>query len=158
MKNIFAVMALLACESVNAGTCDLVSGYFKTTTSQCQYSHDGVTFYNEGYDDIRVAYVEQTHGLTVVMHVSNGPYILNYIADGTEKAGRPMYEGDKYIAQCDNNHIHTRAVMSALKFPMLTDFTMTHDGKMFYKQSFEGDSFVSARRTAMSGSPGAMVT
>ena len=142
MKIIFGAIVLFSSGSVYAGTCDLVSGSFKTTTSECQYSTDGINFYNEGYKDINVAYSEQTFALKIVMNVSYGAYTLNYIADGKERAGRPMYEGDKYTAQCENNHIHTRAVMSALKYPMLTDFTMTADGKMFYRQTFEGDRFV----------------
>ncbi len=142
MKIIFGVMALLAGFSARAATCGLVSGSFKTTTSECQHSLDGVTFYNEGYKDINISYTEKTYALTIVMNVSNGAYTLNYIADNNERIGRPMYEGDKYTAYCENNHIHTRALMSELKSPMLTDFTMTEDGKMVYKQYFEGDTFV----------------
>ncbi len=126
----------------HAGTCDLVSGSFKTTTVACQHTYDGKTFFEEGYNDIKVSFNEESHELTIVMNVSHNPYTLNYIADGKEREGRPMYEGDKYTAVCENNNIRTRAVMSALKYPLLTDFVMSRGGEMLFKQSFEGNSYL----------------
>lgn len=142
MKTVIALALLIGSVSAHAGTCDLISGSFKTTTTECKYSHDGVTFYPEGYKDINLAYKEQGEALTVVMNVSSGPYTLNFVADGKPQTGRPMFEGEKYTAQCENNHIHTRSEMSALKYPLIHDFTATPDGKMTYQESFEGDKFV----------------
>lgn len=142
MKTILGVFLLLVGASAQAGTCDLISGSFKTTTSVCRYSHDGEKFFNEGHKQIKIAFQERNKALAIVMDVSQGPYTLNYIADGKEQVGRPTYEGNKYIAQCENNHIHTRAEMQGLKRPLITDFMITSDGKMVYQQSFEGSSFV----------------
>ena len=46
-----------------------------------------------------------------------------------------------HTAQCENNHIHIRAEMSALKYPLIRDYTITTEGKLVYKESFEGDTF-----------------
>ena len=142
MKTIFGMMVLFAGVSSQAGTCNLVSGYFKTTTTECRYSHDGVNFFNEGHKDIKIAYTEKTDSLNVLMNVSGSSYSLNYTVDGKVQNGRPMYEGEKYTASCENNHIHVRAEMSAFKHPLIHDYTITDEGKMIYEESFEGSSFV----------------
>ena len=143
LKSSLIVLALAALASqARAASCNLISGYFKTTTSQCRYSRDGVKFFDEGSKDIKITYSENLNVLTVLMNVSSGPYTLSYVADGKEQIGRPMFEGEKYVAQCENNHLHVRAEMSALKNPFIHDYNLTVDGKMVYQESFEGDSFI----------------
>lgn len=142
MKTVFASLFLFAGISVNAGTCNFVSGSFETTTKECQYSHDGVNFFNEGYKDINIIYNEQNKELTVVMDVSHGPYTLTYVTDGKMQAGRPMFEGESYVAECENNHIRIRAEMSALKYPIVFEYKAEADGKLIYQQKFEGGNFI----------------
>jgi hypothetical protein len=42
----------------------------------------------------------------------------------------------------ENIHIHIRADVSALKHPLIHDYTITADGKMVYQESFEGSTFI----------------
>lgn len=140
MKTIFALFFLFA--TISQGeTCDLFTGKYKTVSTPCRYSHDGVKFFNEGYREFHIAYKEQGNLLRVVMNPEDGTYTLNYNADGKEHVGRPDFEGDKYTAICSNNQIHVRAVVSALKYPLVTDYTLTSMDKLTYRESFEGSSF-----------------
>ncbi len=136
MKTILGLFFVLASVSANAGTCDLISGSFKTKTAECYTIHNGV-HYGDGYMEIRTAYNESAKSLNVEMVSRN--YSLSYVADGKEQTGRPQFEGSKYTAQCDNNHAHIRADLG-MKFPLLYDYSINADGKLVYQESFEGDS------------------
>jgi hypothetical protein len=139
MKILFGVMALLVSVSAQAGTCDLISGSFKTKTAECYTIHNGVQ-YGDGYMEIRTDYNESAKSFKVEM-VSR-KYSLSYVADGKEQTGRPQFEGSKYTAQCENNQAHIRADLG-MKFPLLYDYSINTNGKLVYQESFEGDtSFV----------------
>lgn len=140
MKVLLSVFVFLGCASALAGTCDLVSGTFKTVSSQCEYSHDGVKFFPEGGKEIGISFQADSKVLSIAM--ISDKYKLSYVADGMEQIGRPQFEGDSYTADCENNQIHIRGVFSAYKHPMITDFVVNTDGSMSYKQSFEGNNFV----------------
>lgn len=140
MKVLFALLIFLGGFSVHAGTCELVSGSFKTVSSACNYSHDGMAFYSDGYKEFRIHFDERSKFLSIAMTSDN--YTLSYIADGKEQLGRPNFEGDKYVANCKNNHIHIRGLFSALINPMIMTFVVGTDGNMIYKQTFEGSNVV----------------
>lgn len=140
MKVLFALLVSFGGISAYARTCDSISGSFKTVSSPCNYSHDGVVFYPEAYKEISIDYNKNSMVLSVAMTSDN--YKLNYIADGNEQPSRPHFEGDKYVANCENNQIHIRGVFISLKHPMITEFAVGSDGSMIYKQSYEGSSFI----------------
>ena len=140
MKGSFLVLVLLSSISVFAGTCDSISGSYKTVSSPCSYSHDGQTFFLEEHQEFSVDFDLNSKIFLVDMTSNN--YNLNYIADGNEQQGRPQFEGDKYVAKCENNNIKIRAFFNILKRPMITEFAFNEDGSVIYKQSFEGNNFV----------------
>jgi len=136
MKSILGLFFVIASVTTNAGTCDLLSGSFKTKTAECYTIHNGVK-YDYGYMEILTAYNESAQSLKVDMVSRN--YSLSYIADGKEHTGRPQFEGSKYTAQCENNHAHIRAEVG-LKFPLLYDYTINANGKLVYQESNDSDS------------------
>lgn len=138
----YLLMFLFLGVSAHADACDQISGYFKTTTVECKYSHDGVNFFNEGYKDINFDYDKASKRLAVTMNVSTGPYDLSYVVDGQENVGRPMYEGDKYLAKCENNNFHIRAVFSALKKPLVHSYSFQENGVLTFQETLEGSTFI----------------
>lgn len=128
--------------SAHAGTCDQISGFFKTTTAECKYSHDGVKFYNDGHKSVGISYDSNNKNLTIEMGRPNNPFTLIYLANGQPQNGRPMFEGDIYTATCSNNRIFIRAEMPQLKYPLIYEFEIQSDGSLSYRESFDGSTFV----------------
>ncbi len=145
MKVVFGSLVLLASFSTWAGSCDAVTGLFKTTTMECRSTRDRVSYRNQGHRDILITFDQVNKKLRIVQNYSGGmwmTYKVNYIVDGTEHAGRPLYEGEKYTATCEDNRIHIRAQMRARSNPnLIHDYTLTDDGKLTFKESFAGNSF-----------------
>jgi hypothetical protein len=142
MKILLIAIVLLSTTELTAGPCNFASGGFKTVLHECTHTTDGKTFVNEGHKAINAEYYKNTEQFVVTMNVgSNSEYQLRYIVDGKEHKGRPMFEGDTYAAECDNNGISIRAVSSDRKYPMVTLF-LTTAKRLLYKQSFEGDPFL----------------
>jgi len=136
MKSILGLFLLFVSVSANAGTCDLISGSFKSITAECYTIHNGVK-YGDGTMEIRTAFNETLKSLNVAMVSRN--YSLSYIADGNEQVGNPLYEGSKYTAKCENNHAHIRADLGLTK-PLVYDYSISLDDKLIYQEALEGDS------------------
>lgn len=136
MKSILGVLFVLVSVSANAGTCDLITGHFKTKTTECYTIHNGGK-YGGGYMEISAAFNEKAKSLNVDMVSRN--YSLNYLVNGKEQIGRPQLEGIKYSAQCENNHAHIRADIG-LKYLINYDYSINSDGNLVYQETVEGGS------------------
>ena len=99
--------------------------------------HNGVRS-SDGHREVRISYDENAQNLRVDFVSRN--YWVNYVADGKEQIGRPQFEGDKYIATCQDNHAHIRAEFSALMKPLIHTYTVNDEGKLSFKEAFEADT------------------
>lgn len=135
------LVALLSSSAFATKSCDDLSGAF-STTYECRYSHDGVRFFKEGHRSMQVNYRRSNRQLMVHLGFASDAIFLSYVVNGEEQIGRREFEGERYAAECADNHITITSQMPGLKFPLVTEFFYQQEGKLFYRESMQGSSFV----------------
>ena len=53
-----------------------------------------------------------------------------------------MYEGDKYLAKCENNNFHIRAVFSTLNKPLVRSYSYQEKGVLIFQEILEGSAII----------------
>ncbi|MCE3012277.1 MAG: hypothetical protein LW878_04350 [Proteobacteria bacterium] len=135
------ILIALQLSAFASKSCDDLSGVF-STLSECRYSHDGVRYQREGHRTMQVNYRRSNTQLMVHLGTSVDAIFLSFVVNGEEQIGRAEYEGVRYAGECADNHITITSLMQQLKYPLVTEFFYQQEGKLLYRESMVGSSFV----------------